>query len=170
MRLACLTTLCCAALSGACATEYKPESAVNQGGYTETKRGPGVWQVWFVSKDLATQDQSDDFALLRGAELCLAENKPFMRTSKFDSRAAIVGTKLPPFARGPTEVAGPLPGSSELQYTRRVLVNPQKYSYKFFSSVEVTCLAEKSEDAQDTAAVADEIRRQYRVDPPRSPG
>lgn len=137
MRLACLTTVCGAALIGACATAYKPESMVNLGGYSETKRGPGVWQVRFVGNAQTTQDQSDDFALLRGAELCLAEGKPFMRAGNFDSRAEFIG-----------------------RHENRL--------YQFRSAVEVTCLAGKSGDAQEAAAVAADIRQRYRIAAPRS--
>ena len=74
----------------ACATGYKPES-VEIGGYSEKKRGPGVWQVWFVGNPGTTPDKTDEFALLRGAELCLAEDKPFIRAGKFVSSAGADG-------------------------------------------------------------------------------
>lgn len=136
MRLACLTTICSAALLGACATAYKPESLGNRGGYSETKRAPGVWQVWFVGNAQTTQDKADDFAMLRGAELCLAEGRPFMRAANFDSRADFIGSH-------------------------------ENRLYQFRSTVEITCLAEKSGDAQEAAAVAADIRKRYRIAAPR---
>ena len=139
MRLTCLTTIGCAALLVACATGYKPESTLNIGGYSEEKRGPGVWQVWFVGNAQTTPDMTDEFALLRGAELCLAEGKPFMRAGKFDSSVGATG-----------------------RFAERV--------YEIRSAVEVTCLAEKSGDARDAAAVAADIRQRYRIAAPRSAG
>lgn len=137
MRLACLTTVCSAVLLGACATGYKPESVGNGGGYSESKRGPGIWQVWFVGNARTTPDMVDDFALLRGAELCLAEGKPFLRAGKFDSNWAATG-----------------------RFAERV--------YEIRSAIEVTCLAEKSGEAQDAAAVAAGVRKRYRLAAPKS--
>jgi len=136
MRLVRLTTACGAALLVACATGYKPESLTNIGGYSEEKRGPGVWQVWFVGNGRVWQEKSDDFALLRGAELCLAEGKPFMRAGKFTSYAE-------PAARYGAGVA------------------------QVRSAVEVTCLAEKSVEAQDAATIAADIRQRYSIAPRR---
>ena len=137
MRLVCLTTVCGAALLVACATRYKPESVTNIGGYSEEKRGPGVWQVWFVGNGHTWQDMTDEYALLRGAELCLAEGKPFLRAGKFNSYAE-------PFDRH---------GALVSQYR---------------SAVEVTCLTGKSDDAQDAAALAADIRQRYHIAKPRS--
>jgi len=168
MRLAGLTTVCCVAVLGACATGYKPESEGNHGGYSETKRGPGVWQVWFVSNDEATQDRTDDFALLRGAELCLAEDKPFMRAGKFDSRAEEIGYTSGWVRHLPTEIGPPIGGMGPPTQVRRTAYMPGRMVYQFHSALEVTCLAEKTDDAQDAASVATELRQRYGIDAPRS--
>jgi len=136
MRLAGLTTFCCAALFSACATGYKPESPIGVGGYSETKRTPDVWRVWFVGNAQTSMDRGEDLALLRGAELCLAEKKPFIRAGNINSNPEFTG-----------------------HFQERVT--------RIHSTVEVTCLVEKSGDAQDAAAVAADIRRRYRIAAPR---
>ena len=138
MRLG-LTTVFCAALLVACTTGYKPESLTNIGGYSEQKRAPGVWQVWFVGNGSTSPEKSDDFALLRGAELCLAEGKPFVRAGKYESYAE-------PFN----------PSSARVSQYR--------------SAVEVTCLAEQTDDAEDAAAFAAAVRKYYGIAARKSAG
>src|SRR5262245_12345401 len=75
----------------ACATPYKPESALNQGGYSEQRRAPGVYAVWFLGNERTSEDRSEDMATLRAADLCLAEGKSFMRTSDFNTSSAFIG-------------------------------------------------------------------------------
>ena len=57
-------------LSG-CATEYHARRA--DGGYSETQTGPQSWQVVFEGTRATMSEQMRDFALLRSAELTLAQ-------------------------------------------------------------------------------------------------
>src|SRR5262245_16526017 len=86
-----LSVAATAALLAACATSYKPESVWNQGGFSEQQRAPGVYEVWFLGNDYTTEDRSEELAVLRAAELCLGESKPFMRTSDFRTDTALSG-------------------------------------------------------------------------------
>lgn len=128
-----LTIAAAATILAACATPYRPESVLNQGGYSEQRRAPGVYAVWFIGNVNTPTDRCEELAVLRAAELCLAESKPFMRTSDFQTTA-------PPTHWLPR---------SELEPPR--------------SALKVHCLAEKGEDAQEAAAVAESIRKRYKI-------
>lgn len=51
----------------ACSTTYGPSGL--DGGYEETQLAPNVWRVSFVGNGFTTPEQTQDFALLRSAEL-----------------------------------------------------------------------------------------------------
>ncbi len=55
-----------AALAG-CSTSYGPSGLT--GGYEETQLAPNVWRVSFTGNGYTTQERTQDFALLRSAEL-----------------------------------------------------------------------------------------------------
>jgi hypothetical protein len=136
-----------AAFLAACATPYRPDSVLNQGGYGEQRRAPGVYEVWFRGNHYTSEDRSHELAVLRAAELCLGESKPFMRTSNFQSTNNLDGSK------------GQNPLASRL--------------YSPWSGLKVECLAERSEEAQEVAVVAATIRARYGIatgSAPRTPG
>ena len=56
-----------AMLLGACSTGYGPSGL--DGGYEETQLAPNVWRVSFIGNGFTTAEQTQDFALLRSAEL-----------------------------------------------------------------------------------------------------
>jgi len=86
-----LSVAATAAILTACATPYKPESVLNQGGYSEQRRAPGVFAVWFRGNAKTTEDRCEELAVLRAAELCLGESKSFMRTSDFQTSSPAAG-------------------------------------------------------------------------------
>lgn len=55
-----------AALAG-CSTPYGPSGLA--GGYEETQLAPNIWRVSFTGNGYTSQEQTQDFALLRSAEL-----------------------------------------------------------------------------------------------------
>lgn len=121
------------ALLAACATPYRPDSILNQGGYSEQRRAPNLYAVWFRGNVNTPTDRCEELAVLRAAELCLADSKPFMRTSDFQTTAPSVHW-VPSGEREPPQTA-----------------------------LKVECLAEKSDDTQDAAAVAESTRKRYRI-------
>ena len=132
-----LSVAATAALLAACATPYRPDSVLNQGGYGEQRRAPGVFEVWFRGNNKTTEERTEELAMLRAAELCLGESKPFMRTSNFQSTNNLDETK-----------------GNNL---------PAWGLYSPWNSLKVECLAERSEDAQETAVVAATIRERYKI-------
>jgi hypothetical protein len=142
-----LSVAATAALLAACATPYRPDSVLNQGGYGEQRRAPGVFEVWFRGNHNTSEDRSHELAVLRAAELCLGESKPFMRTSNFQSTNNLDETK----------------GNNHAAWSL----------YSPWSGLRVECLAERSEEAQEVAVVAATIRERYGIatrSAPRTPG
>jgi hypothetical protein len=160
--LARLSVIASAALLGACAT-YKPHSVWGGLGYSESKRAPGVYQVWFVDEH-TTEDRGADLAELRAAELCLGEGKPFMRTSDFQRGAPSVRTThniktIRTYRTGEVTSNPQLPTAS----TQMIRTQGQELIMTR-SGLLVTCLAEKSDDeAQEAAIVAASIRERYAI-------
>lgn len=165
-----LSVIASAALLGACATPYKPDSALNQGGYSESKRAPGVYQVWFEGNEFSDLDRTEDLAMLRGAELCLAEGMPFMRASdfRFDVKShryaqMVFVTRVPRYG-DVTPRGGQPVGSPYVQtYTTEVTPGKGRLLTAGLSGILVTCLPEKSDDAQEAAVVAASIRERYEI-------
>jgi hypothetical protein len=142
-----LSVAATAALLAACATPYRPDSVLNQGGYGDQRRAPAVFEVWFRGNHYTSEERSHELAVLRAAELCLGESKPFMRTSNFQSANNLDDSK----------------GNSL----------PAWRLYSPWSGLKVECLAERSEDAQEAAVVAATIRERYAIaarSTPRTPG
>src|SRR5262245_37919791 len=88
-----LSVAATAAFLAACATPYRPESVLNQGGYSEQRRAAGVFDVWFRGNHYTSEDRSEELAMLRAAELCLGESKPFMRTSNHQGTSYLDDTR-----------------------------------------------------------------------------
>jgi hypothetical protein len=66
-----LTGLVCAtALLAGCATAYQPQGL--SGGFTETQLDTNVWRVAFKGNGYTHGERAEDFAILRSAELTLA--------------------------------------------------------------------------------------------------
>lgn len=159
-----LTVAATAALLTACATPSKPNSVLNQGGYGEELRAPDIFHVWFSGNHYTSEDRSEELAVLRAAELCLGESKPFMRTSNYQT-VSYVSVETPGFEvlksvpRAPTYGNPPSPVPTVVGYM------PGGKRYNTWSQLKVECLAEKSEDAQEATAVAAAIRQRYEIKP-----
>jgi hypothetical protein len=158
------------AVLSACVTSYGPESYWNRGGYSEARLGPGAWQVWFSGNQRVSGDRSEDFALLRAAELCLADNKPFMRASQFKTDLLHVGNFPGRISRNP-----PL-ANSQLETNAGVNYRPGSYTVKPGnailwprSALRVECLGEQAGEALDAAAVTARIRALYKIGERRAP-
>ena len=151
-----------AALLAACATPYKPESRFNEGGFSEQRRAPGVYRVWFVGNEYTAEDRSEEFAMLRAADLCLGESKPFMRTSDFQTGSFLVGN-TPPTAIMRSVPVAPMYGNPPSPVPTIVGYKPGRALYTTRSGLKVECLAEKGEDAQEAAAVATSLRERYGI-------
>lgn len=62
--------LVCSVVVAGCATAYQPQGL--SGGFTETQLDTNVWKVSFRGNGYTKGDKAEDFAMLRSAELALA--------------------------------------------------------------------------------------------------
>ena len=160
-----LSVAAIATVLAACATSYKPESVFNQGGFSEQRRSPGVYQVWFVGNEYTTEDRSEELAMLRAAELCLGESKPYMHTSDFQSGSSLVGVtqpraimkSVPVVPTDPTKANPPSPVPRTVGYM------PGRALYNTRSGLKVECLDERGEDSQEAAVLAATLRERYGI-------
>jgi hypothetical protein len=60
-----------------CASSYQPSGSSITGGFKETRLGPDVFRVTFSGNGYTPADRVQDFAMLRAAELTLANGAPF---------------------------------------------------------------------------------------------
>ena len=151
-----------AAILAACATPYQPESIFSGGGFSEQRRAPGVFAVWFTGNEYTTCDRSEELAVLRAAELCLGESKPFMRTSDFQTGAVLSGIR-PPYRIMRSVPVVPTTGNPPSPVPTTVGYIPGRALYTTRSGLKVECLDEKGEDAQEAAAVAWSLRERYGI-------
>jgi hypothetical protein len=156
----CLPVVFLLALGG-CATKYAPRSALNIGGYTETKIAPHTWRVRFDGNQHLLPNQGDEFAKLRAADLCLADHKPFMRLSQFSTdleylRGGGRVVRHPPNASSETESR--TPAAEALKRMEFIPAKPQTHSRSY---VTVDCLDQESADTVSSAALATSIRERF---------
>lgn len=149
------------ALAG-CATQYAPRSIWNIGGYTETKIAPGTFRVRFDGNEHMLPNQSDDFARLRAAELCLAQQKPFARLSQFSTDLEMVHAPIGRFEQRPKDASSDTSGRDEHNEAmkRRVYV-PGQPLYRVKSYLTAACVDEQTADAVSARSLAESIRARY---------
>jgi len=157
-----ITIAATAALLTACATPYKPDSTWNGGGYGERLQAPNTYEVWFHGNPQTSEDRSEDLAVLRAAEVCLGDGKPFMRTSNFQTRSDLSVVRPPVTVMKSVPVV-PTYGNPSSPVPTVVGYRPGGYRYDSFSGLKVECLAERGEDAQEAKAVAATIRERYQL-------
>ena len=79
-------------LLAGCATEYQPQGISDSGGFSETQLDTNVWKVTFRGNGDTKVDQAEDLALLRSAEISLANGFTHFayRSSKTDTQTTIL--------------------------------------------------------------------------------
>lgn len=68
-----------------CATSYKPNGFVGNGGFDETELAPNYYRVSFKGNEKTSRERASDFALLRGAELLDKKGCTAMQVVKSNS-------------------------------------------------------------------------------------
>ncbi len=148
---------------GACATPYAPDSEWNRGGYSEQPREPGIYQVWFVGNERTPPEKSDDLALLRAADLCVGDARPFMRLQKFTSGRMDVRYIEPRMNTKRMQITGLNADNTPYYPTILFSVMPGHLVFRTRSGLEVTCLAEAGEDTRDATEIAAAIRQRHEI-------
>jgi hypothetical protein len=149
----------------ACATGYEPRSMLNNGGYHEARLAPEVYRVGFVGNEQITLEQTEDFARLRAAELCLSARMPHMVLSQFSSQHVESGASLGRVSR--TYGAHGY-GTGRAEHSDGVLKSgsvPGKTLFRPVSDLTVTCVARPIDGSVDAASVAESLRTRYSIRP-----
>ena len=156
--LAVLTTL----ISG-CATKY--QSVGFTGGFTETQLAPDVFRVSFSGNGYTSGDRVQDFALLRAAELMLANNFPyFVLIDSADQSQT--GTVVVP---GSSQTTGTVRSSgSHATYSSTTTTNPAQVYNVYRPGVGLMVRGLKSppeqEFAFDAAFIVKTLKAKYKIE------
>jgi len=149
----------CQALMPAAYAPYEPAPWVGSG-YTETEVQPGLFLVRFIGNSSTTPDRSADFALLRGAEICLQRGKGFIHVGNLSTRYQQTGY-IP--AGTSTTVTPTGPDSPPVVTT--VETSPQTDLYSPTSGIAVSCADTKEPGAWDAGFLANAVRTKYSIKP-----
>jgi len=79
-------------LSG-CATAYQPKSFA--GGYSETRLGETIFQVFFRGNAYTSRERTTDFTLLRSAELALESGFRYFVIVESEKHSAVIAHTTP---------------------------------------------------------------------------
>ena len=89
-------------LLAGCATGYQPQGISESGGFMETQLDSNVWKVTFSGNGDTKIDQAEDLAMLRSAEVSLANGFTHFayRSSKSESQTTILKNPMISYTSG----------------------------------------------------------------------
>lgn len=140
----------------ACATPYQPWSEWSDGGFTDREVLPGVYLVRFIGNGVTAPERTADLALLRAAEICLGQGKPFMRAGGVATESVQGG-----YFDGVTTTSVIPSGDPNVPPTVSVNSTPPTPRYSPQSELAVSCSATPDEGTRDAKQVAQSIRARY---------
>ena len=150
-------------LSG-CATQYKPNSFWNAGGFTETEIQPGLFQVRFNGNELTSQSQTADFAMLRASDLCLAKGMKYMLMGEVDTRV-VAGALLPGSSTTTTNVTATAYGNTAYGTgTSYTSTTPPTQLYRPQSGLVLRCVPQEGQSTWDAAFLSRSLRAKYKIE------
>ena len=152
--------LCIAALA-ACTAAYKPYSVWNDGGFSEHEVQPNRFQVKFVGNEHSTENETEELATLRAAELCLSRRKQYMLLGEFRTDSTESGTVPGRIIEAAAPDRGYGTGRAESETRYRAV--PGKVLYTPQTGLTATCLDEQAEGALHAQTVATTTRAKYRI-------
>jgi hypothetical protein len=141
---------------GACATPYQPWSKWNDGGFTDREVLPGVYLVRFIGNGVSAPERTADLAMLRAAEICLGQGKPFMRAGGLATERVQSG-----YFDGVTTTSVIPSGDPNVPATVSVNSTSPTPRYSRQSELAVSCAVTPAAGTQDANQVAQSIRARY---------
>lgn len=144
-----------------CATSYQSKGLT--GGFSETEVQPGIYQVKFNGNGYTSSERAADFALLRGAELCLGKNAGYMLTGdQATSRnlSGYIGGSSTTTTNGSFNSIG-----SQTRYSGTSTTNhvPPTPVYKPQSGLTVACVRDQINGAWDAQFLVNSLRDKYKL-------
>jgi hypothetical protein len=149
-------------LIAGCATGYQPTGFT--GGYSETRLAPDVVRVVFLGNGYTGKERSQNFALLRGAELTVAAGFQFFRvlSENTDKSAYSFTTGGSSYTTGSAYAVG-----NQVNYTARTNYIPGQTMtfYKPETGLLIQFVGEKPQDgfAFDAAFLIKNLREKYNI-------
>lgn len=162
-----LITLVGSLVLGGCATSYAPHSFWNDGGFTETRLQPGLWQIRFRGNEFTSAERTADFAMLRGAELCLQQGDQYIFVGDVATQVVQSGY-IPGSTTSTTTGSATAYGiggyvgayGSSTTYTTST---PPTAIYRPESGLTVACASEQLEGSWDASFLARSLREKYNM-------
>lgn len=141
-------------------SRYQPYTSQFEGGFTETEVQPGLFLVRFIGNSVTTPDRSGDFALLRGAEICLQRGKNFIHVGGVDTRYRQSG-----YLPGTTSTTVIPTGEPNAPIVSTVETSQPTFLYSPTSGITVSCADTNEQGAWDAQYLARSVRTKYSVKP-----
>ncbi|MFA6244468.1 MAG: hypothetical protein WC655_26230 [Candidatus Hydrogenedentales bacterium] len=151
-----------------CSTPYKPNSFM--GGFSETRLAEDVFRVNFRGNAYTSEEQTQDFAMLRTAELATENGFKFFAVINEENTADVSAYTTPGTAQttGSTYIYGSGARNYSGSYSGQTTYTPPQtyFMFKPRSGLLVRCFKEKPEKVYvfDAAFLRDSIRSKYKID------
>ena len=146
-----------------CATSYAPKSFWNDGGFSETEVQPGLFMVRFVGNEFTSSERTADLAMLRAADLCLAQGAEFMFLGNIATEVVQSGY-IPGSSSTASSATAYGAGSIATAYgTSQTTITPPTALYSPETGLTVACSEEKADGAWNAAFLAQKMRTKYKI-------
>lgn len=157
-----IATFSCALFIAGCATAYQGKGFT--GGFSETQLAPDVYRVSFSGNAATSHDRVQDFALLRAAELTLANNAQYFAVISAVDQTR-VDTVVTPGSAYTTGTATKFGGTTNYSGTTTYSGGQAQTYYKPGVGLMIRILSEKPSGgmAFDAAFLASSIRAKYGI-------
>jgi hypothetical protein len=169
MKLFILHPICCILLSilSGCATPYQSQSLT--GGYSETQIAPDVYRVQFAGNAYTSWERSQDFAMLRAADLTVNSGFNYFAILDETAYSSVSSITTP----GQSNTSGSLylhggRGNYYGTYSERTTYKPPQteYIYKPRNELLIRCFSDKPADIYvfDAAFLQQSIKQKYNIE------
>ena len=128
------------------------------GGFTETEVQPGLFLVRFIGNSSTTPDRSADYALLRGADICLQRGKNYLHVGDLDTRYRQSG-----YFAGTTSTTVIPTGTADAPPIVTTHTSSPTFLYSPSSGIAVSCTEKSEAGAWDAQFLARAIRTKYEL-------
>jgi hypothetical protein len=162
-----------AAFLSGCATPY--QSSGLSGGYSQTQLGPDVFRIYFTGNSYTSVERTQDFAMLRAADLAEQHNFKCFAILNEASSTMVSSFTTPAFATttGNAYVSGGAGSYSGAYASQTTSASPETYEVtKPRQGLLIQCFVEKPQAVYtfDAAFVQQSLRQKYKIKPPGAPG
>jgi hypothetical protein len=154
-----LPALLILAICASCATRYQSDGLT--GGFTEVRLAADQWRISFRGNAYTRPERTHDFALLRGAELCLSNGYPHLVVLNAQERTRTFTTPSTSKTSGEIRTTGY--GRAKFDATTRTTGG---ITHHFpTAGLHILGLSEPREGSLDASYLRDSLRATYKLKP-----